>query len=163
MIINWNWYCKTHQAGIDIEIGIAEKPYLVLSLLLILQRHLLSYWYWYCYCKTLLADVDIDVAIAIQLYPISLLVLVLQNHHLNIEDQTISEILVLRSPALKGDSELQWKSVFLYSLGFYKMAWLSRTFVNIHVYKTSLLWCLLPTRHVFASYRCIRQGRAMLA
>ena len=99
MIINWNWYCKTHQAGIAIEIGIAEKPYLVLLLLLILQKHLLSYWYWYCYCKTLLADVDIDVAIAIQLYPISLLVLVLQNHHLNIEDQTISEILVLRSPA----------------------------------------------------------------
>ena len=85
MIINWNWYCKTHQAGIAIEIGIAEKPYLVLLLLLILQKHLLSYWYWYCYCKTLLADVDIDVAIAIQLYPISLLVLVLQNHHLNIE------------------------------------------------------------------------------
>ena len=99
MIINWNWYCITHQAGIDIEIGIAEKPYLVFLLLLILQIHVLSYWYWYCNCKTLLADVDIDVAIAIQLNPISLLVLVLQNHHLNIEDQTISEILVLRSPA----------------------------------------------------------------
>ena len=108
MIINWNWYCITHQAGIDIEIGIAEKPYLVFLLLLILQIHLLSYWYWYCNCKTLLADVDIDVAIAIQLNPISLLVLVLQNHHLNIEDQTISEILVLRSPDGDGDSSHVW-------------------------------------------------------